>query len=349
MIQKLNLKISKTTYNKYKKILLQKGIITKRELTDSNKKIPMALFSLTTKGKKDYNLRILDIYSSINKNRVLYQLLICFDFYKRNNIITERQFKNFLKKIEIKFENMEQSNLELLKDIQQNINPFVTNSYTTYNNISIVEYTDSSNYSKYYYVVLPGFTIEEFLDYLELVKKGKEPQPFSKFPSLEIPYIRYHNFSREEVSNAIELLRKNGIIKPISEIYRGETRYDICNEDVKRILSYYWSLHICDFHISFQRMVYDKKPSDADKEYMKLYLGEQILNHELALIYDHRRKNKEKFEKEIQEKYGNIEVLKIERNKILENFQKNSKLLKENDIYILSLVKEICLTYENII
>ncbi|HET9805278.1 MAG TPA: hypothetical protein VFP49_00060, partial [Nitrososphaeraceae archaeon] len=45
-----------------------------------------------------------------------------------------------------------------------------------------------------------------------------------------------------------------------------------------------------DFYISFLRLVYDKKLSDAYKEYMKLYLGEQKLNHKLALIYDLRKK-----------------------------------------------------------
>jgi hypothetical protein len=82
---------------------------------------------------------------------------------------------------------------------------------------------------------------------------------------------------------------------------------------------------------------------------MKLYLGEQKLKHKLALIYDLRKKNKEKFEKEIQEKYCNIEELTISRNKILKRIQNNTELLKESDIYILSLVKKICLTHEKII
>ena len=118
-------------------------------------------------------------------------------------------------------------------------------------------------------------------------------------------------------------------------------RYDICNDSVKKILNDYWSLHMFDFYISFQRIVYEKKPSDADKEYMKLYLGEQKLKHKLALIYDLRKKNKEEFEKEIQEKYGNIEELKVSRNKTLENIEKYTGLLTENDIYIISLVRDL--------
>ncbi len=127
-------------------------------------------------------------------------------------------------------------------------------------------------------------------------------------------------------------------------------RYSICNDSVKKILYDYWLLHIFDFNISFQRLVYDKKSSEADKECMKLYLGQQRLSHKLALIYDLKKQNREEFEKEIQEKYDNdIEELKASRNKILENIEKNARLLKQNDIYILSLVKEICLTHENII
>ena len=350
LIQKLKSNISHTTFNSYKNLLLKKGIIKRREITDSNKKIPETFYSLTTKGKKDYNLGISEIQPSINKNRILYQLLLFFDCYKRSNIITKRQFKYFLKKIGIKFENMEQIDLKILKHIQQNIISNVTNSYRTYNNILILEYTNSSNSSKYYYVVLPGFTIEEFLDYLKLLKKCREPHPFSKLSKcLEIPYIHFHDFSKEEISEAVKLLKKYGIIKPIADIYQGEMRYDICNESVKEILFYYWFLHKLNFHISFQALMYNNKPSATDKEYMELHVGKKRLNHKLALIYDLRRKNKEEFEKEIQEKYGNIEGLKVSRNKILENIQKSTILLKENDIYILSLVREVCLTYENII
>ena len=350
LILQLNLKISYTTFDKYIDNLLKKEIIKKREVTRINQKISSTFFSLSTKGKNDYNLGILDIQITTNKNRILYQLLLFFECYKRSNILTQRQFKNFLKIIGINFENMEQMDMKELEQIKQYIPFNVTNAYKTYNNISIAEYTNSSNPSKYYYVVLPGFSIDEFFYYLRVLQKCNEPHPFSEMSKcLEIPYIHFHYFSKEKISEAVQLLKKFGIIKLILSIYPEETRYDICHDSVKKILYDYWFLHIFDFHLSFQRLVYDKKPSDAVKEYMKLYLGEKKLNHKLALIYDLRRKNKEEFEKEIQEKYGNIEELKVSRNKILENIQKAIRLLKENDIYILSLVKEICLTHENII
>ena len=340
LIQQLNLKISYSTFNKFINNLLEKEIIKKRKVTDSNQIIPSTFISLTTKGKNDYNLRILEIQITTNKNRILYQLLLFFQCYKRSNLLSERQFKYFLKKIGLKFENMEQMDKKELEQI--NHHKFfsnVTNSYKTYNNISIGEFRDSS---KYYYVVLPGFTIEECFDYFKLLQKCAEPRPFSEYSKcLEIPYIHFHNFSKKEISDAVQLLKKYGIIKPIADIYPGEMRYDICNDSVKEILNDYWFLHIFDFHISFQRLVYNKKPSDADKEYMKLYFGEQKLKHKLALIYDLRKKNKEEFEKEIQEKYGNIEELKVSRNKIVENIEKYTGLLTENDIYIISLVRDL--------
>ena len=339
----MNSKISQTTYNKYKNILLEKGIIKRREITDSNKKIPPTFYSLTQKGKMDYNLRISETGYTINKKRVLYQLLLFFDCYKRSNIITERQLKYFLKKVEIKFENMENMDFEILKQIQ-NIFPDVTNIYKINNNISIGEHRNSSNSSKYYYVILPGFTIDEFLDYLKLIKKCNEPHPFTELSKcLEIPYIHYHDFSKDEISEAVLLLKEHGILKPIVCIYKGEMRYDICNDSVKEILKDYWFLHIFDFHISFQRLVYNTKLSDADKSYMKLYFGEQRLNHKLALIYDIGKKNRNELENEFQENYDNLERLKELRTKIIKNIDENSRLLTENDTYILSLVKEICL------
>ena len=96
----------------------------------------------------DYNLRILEAGSTTNKKGVLYQLLLFFDCYKRSNIITERQFKYFLKKVEIKFENMEQTDFEILQQIQD-IFPNVTNGYKTNNNISIGEFRNSPNSPKY--------------------------------------------------------------------------------------------------------------------------------------------------------------------------------------------------------
>ena len=350
LIQQLNLKISYSTFDKYIDNLLKKEIIKKREVTRLNQKIPSTLFSLSTRGNNDYNLGILDIQIATNKNKILYQLLLFFECYKRSNIITQRQFKNFLKIIGINFDNMKQMDIKELEQIKQYIPFNVTNAYTTYNNISIAEYANSSNSSKYYHVVLPGFSIDEFFYYLRVLQKCSEPHPFSELSKcLEIPYIHFHDFSKEIISEAVVLLKKFDIIKLIPSIYPGEMRYDICNDSVKKILYDYWFLHIFDFYISLQTLVYDKKPSDAVKEYMKLYLGEKKLSHKLAFIYDLRRKNKEEFEKEVQEKYGNIEELKISRNKILENIQKATRLLTENDIYILSLVKEICLTHENII
>ena len=84
--------------------------------------------------------------------------------------------------------------------------------------------------------------------------------------------------------------------------------YDICNESVKEILLDYWFLPILDFHISFQRLVYNTKASDADKKYMKLYFGEQRLNHKLALIYNLRKK----IEKNLKKK--SKKIMTIEKN-----------------------------------
>ena len=339
LIQQLNSKISHSTFNKCINYLVRKEIINKRKVYDSNQIIPSTFISITTKAKNDYNLHILEIQITTNKNRILYQLLLFFQCYKRSNLLSERQFKYFLKKIGLKFENMEQKDKKELEQVNHYIFfSNVTNSYRTYNNISIGEFRDSS---RYYYVVLPGFTIEECFSYFKLLQKCNEPHPFSELSKcLEIPYILFHHFSKKEISEAVQLLKKYSIIKPIAAIYPGEMRYDICNDSVKKILNDYWFLHILDFHISFQRLLYEKKPADIDKEYLKLYLGEK-LKHKLALIYDLRKKNKEIFEKEIQEKYSNIEELKITRNKIVENIEKYTGLLKENDIYILSLVRDL--------
>ena len=117
MIQQLNLKISYSTFDNCINNLLEKEIIKKRKVSGSNQKIPSTIISLTTKGKNDYNLRILEIQITTNKNRILYQLLLFFQCYKRSNLSSERQFKYFLKKIGLKFENMEQMDKKELEQI----------------------------------------------------------------------------------------------------------------------------------------------------------------------------------------------------------------------------------------
>jgi DNA-binding MarR family transcriptional regulator len=98
LIQQLNLKISYSTFNKFINNLLDKEIIKKRKVSHSNQTFPSTFISLTTKGKNDYNLLILEIQTTTNKNRILYQLLLFFQCYKRTNLLSERQFKYFLKK-----------------------------------------------------------------------------------------------------------------------------------------------------------------------------------------------------------------------------------------------------------
>ena len=121
LIQQLNLKISYSTFDKCINNLLEKEIIKKRKVFDSNQKIPSTFISLTTKGKNDYNLRILEIQITTNKNRILYQLLLFFQCYKRSNFLSERQFKYFQKKIGLKFENMEQMDKKELEQINHHI------------------------------------------------------------------------------------------------------------------------------------------------------------------------------------------------------------------------------------
>lgn len=305
-------------------------------------------YSLTEKGKIEHTLDIVDTPITLNKKRALYQLLLFFEFYKRNNIISKRRLNNFLKEIGISFEKLKRVNQEKSKMMQKeisyfNITPIV---YKTFNNIEIVEFKQTQNSKCYYYIVLPGFSIEEFLIYLQLLKNNKEPRPFAKFPTnIQIPYIYFQNFSPEEVYDAIKSLRNNNIIKPIKDVFSGESRYDIFNESLKELLYYYWTLHILDFHLTHMRLLYYNKPLDIDKKHLELYLGNKKKEHLLAFIHDYKKQHNKDLEKERNKNFKNIKKTERERNKILKIIQERSKAIikNEKDKFIISLINNICL------
>ena len=82
----------------------------------------------------------------------------------------------------------------------------------------------------FYYIVLPGFTLEEFISYLKLLKNKTKPRPFCTTIT-SIPYVHHIHFSKKEITESISSLHKDGLIKTTNPIIQGEKRFIMMTRD----------------------------------------------------------------------------------------------------------------------
>ena len=285
-------------------------MIIKETINNNKTTLLPSYYSLTTKGKKIDKLKVTgaDYEDNRSKKKKLYMLLLCFELFKRGRILSERQFPNFLKQYDSSIDKLEKINDKNINQ-ESTLNISIFNKdvtfYKTFNGIQIIKFKNANDEKYYYYTVIPGFSAEEFKFYIELIKKGKEPHPFSEDrTSIEIPIISYLNFSMEEIEDAINLLRQNDIIKPIKSVIAGEMRYGIKNDDLQTIFIFLWHLHIIDFYMVMNRLIDCNTFLENDLKFLIFYYGQKKAGKMLAYLYDYKRKyKKNKIDKSIDFEY----------------------------------------------
>jgi hypothetical protein len=188
-------------------------------------------------------------------------------------------------------------------------------------------------------VVLPGFSIKEFTEYLELLKRRKDPRPFSKYSSAHrIPSVLYMDYSVQEIAEAIDSLKNDGIIKSIEEVFPGELRYNIADESLKHLIFGVWVVHIIDFELLIARILHERKPTEADKQYLTTFLGNKATDKFLAYAHDFRRKRRpinDEF-KHVVKKWEEIRASWIQTIK-----EMHERLIWENEV-IAEIIEEVC-------
>ncbi|MGC1133313.1 MAG: hypothetical protein WA941_10850 [Nitrososphaeraceae archaeon] len=83
---------------------------------DNSKRGTMVSYSLKERGKRKHQLKILGSNTEVRKRKTLYQLLIFFEMYKRQPLLTKRQLQIFLRKIGSsidKLEKLQDDNIHL--------------------------------------------------------------------------------------------------------------------------------------------------------------------------------------------------------------------------------------------
>lgn len=288
-------------------------------------------FSLTDKCEMKYRLGIIGANNEVKKRESLYLLLIFFEAYKRRPLLTETQLARFLKQIGSSMNDLkkvQQANIsdKSFKIIFKPINGVQIVGFTQYNHKVQLNKTR-------YYTVIPGFSVDEFIFYLRLLKTGMEPRPFGE--RTVVPFVSYMSYTKREVVQVIDLLKEVGLIKPIQAIIPGETRFNIADDSSKHLIYDIWLIRLFDSEMLNRKLTHGK-PSPEDQKYLELFLGRVDLM--VSLAHDFRREHRK--EKGVIER--SIKGIGQRRTWLVnEVIRKYQAVINENEA-LFELVKGIC-------
>jgi DNA-binding HxlR family transcriptional regulator len=320
--------LSHRDYSKHLKMMEEDEILHKEEIATSGK-ILSTYYSLTKKAIATSQLKILGIDETTLKRRGLFQLIIFFEMFKKTSLITQKQLNGLLKKI-----GSSLSDLEAIKTSSTSFPRSTT--FKPVKGIEIVrliqtDFKMGDVSDTYYYIVIPGFTVKEFVSYMNKLRKGKEPRPFfSHIDVTDVPFVSDMSYTEEEVMDAIDSFRKQGLIKPITEILPGEMRFDIMDESLKYFLKDIWLVHDIDLRIVYERLVYNGEPTDQDRNYLISFFGKSYADQILANAYNIRKSHKiDKigYEKEKRIAKDFIESFSNHRRSLVQDILKDMKQL----------------------
>ena len=331
-------KLSHRDFNACLKQMISENILHKEDSTRGKS----VIYSLTEKALRQNTLRILGIDAKVERRKHLYRQLLFYEAYKRRPLLTEKQLHIFLKKI-----GCATSNLEQIGKWRSPFDKTFVAVFKPIKGIEIIRFGGSKIKSGSYYIVTPGFSAEELIKYLRMLKRGKDPRPFrtsSPFPGVYVPLV-YFTWTEDEVVDAIESLCQEGLIKQIMPVFHGETRFQIVDDSLLRLICSVWMIHIVDFHLCFGRLVYGEKTTPEDKKYLSQLIGEKGANKMFALTYHFRHPKKRESDKNEIEKNELLmqELNEYRKSRVQEIIQIYEKVIRENEV-IAKVLQEICLS-----
>ena len=255
--------------------------------------------------------------------------------------MTEKQLARFLEQIGSSI-----NSLERIKEIKL----FDTIPETIFKPINGVEIIGLHKYHSkikstimLYYTVIPGFSVEELMIYLRLLKRGIQPRPFTTSRTM-IPFVldpQKNSYTKKEVEEGLELFKEDGLIEAIDPVIPGENRYDIADQSLRGLVSAIWLIRVFDYELLVRRLICSK-PTDKDKKYLELYLGERLADIMIAQAYHIRRSHKKEKQDKIKEEEQAIRKMEEDRRFIVQNVIKPfENVIQENEV-VRDIIEEIC-------
>jgi len=321
--------------------MVQKKLLDRDDPT--GKRGSRVQYSLTETGERTYHLKILGTDKAVEKRKNLYQILLSFQEFKKTHQRTERQLGRFLRQIGYSRTD--------LKEIRTSNGGFPRSTiYEPIRGVKIVKWIQSD--SKVdpkniacYYIAIPGFTVKEFISYLKKLRIQKEPRPFSSYQGItDVPFVLYRNYTNKAVENAIDSLRKDGLIKIINAVFPGEMRFDIADESLRQFVKDVWDVHLLDFRLLNERLAYDGKPTEEIKNYLALLYGQDNVDKILIHSYPTRISYKNEIKNDKQKRAIAKRFIRDfdnrRRSRIKDIINTHKKVIKEHKIAT-ELIEEI--------
>lgn len=152
-----------------------------------------------------------------------------------------------------------------------------------------------------------------------MLKRGKNPRPFSSTSSFVPLPVQSVEYTKEEVVDAIESFLQERLIKPTAPIFRGETRYQISNDSFLGFIQSVWFIRMIDYNLLIARLTYGRGPIPEDEKHLSLFVGKKVADKFLAIAYNIRHQQKEENDKkEIEKKKEFMKQLNDYRKLLLQ-------------------------------
>lgn len=276
--------------------------------------------------------------------------MLYYDIFKRNNLLSKNQLDKLLKRANIDFDNIssiEREDEERLKKYNALLGDFRIENVKLLGcpkGIAIGEHLENKGVKRKnpvrYYVVVPGFTVEEFISYLNKLKKNNAPKPFTNNIPL-IPYVYYTNYAKEEITESIMLLHKAGLLRLVAPIFNGEMRYVISDSRLLAIFRMLKLIHICEFELTMGKILYIEKPNDEDKNFLTYFFGEQMSNILIANAHELRKsfQNDDQNNNKLKEIKKGIKELEKKRDVIINQLKETYGHILQSNILLQDLIE----------
>jgi hypothetical protein len=297
----LNKNISNRDFKPCLKKMTEEGDLKEYEIIDSKRNIKPKLYSQTKKARMRYRLRVHQ--ETIGQREKTYQLLLLYHAFRdapvlpMNILEDDQQLQNFLTK---EF-SLHHSDFRI-ESVSHNRNLYRVTHMVREVPVPDIRYSrvdylpDSGKEGKYQYRYrLPGISIREFL-------RGMHGgQALEHLPK---------SLSQSEVEEYFNLLEQQGLIKQVL-VFRGETRYDVVDDDLRLFLKDCWVVHGIASIVMNDIWKLVRKPTEEERKWYEMLWGKHR-----AMIHLNRDYETRKIREKDQNKKGYRKITKEEQSRI---------------------------------
>lgn len=114
-----------------------------------------------------------------------------------------------------------------------------------------------------------------------------------------IPFVLYTSYTKKEVEETIVSFKRSGLIESIEPIFLSEKRYNIADKSLRGLTRVMWLVRMLDYELLIRRLLHSR-PTDLDRRYLAIYIGDSLADRMIANAYHTRRSYKE--ERQIEER-----------------------------------------------